>query len=220
MTTLCLSTRAPLLAVTVPQPMAYSVSVGACPVVNLVSGPPAHAVGELVAVCAADGYDAGLGKLMGTYCGVQARPSEDLATSAVLALGRLTSISTWPDAPVDSPWYVGPVGLWLADVVPLPEPVPCTPGPVMECWALPEGVASAVRAGHAEMLRANDARWADYNTRAAKALTRAPAPSLRERCIRKCTCGKAMTPCPQCRAFRCPSATCPPHTCASEGSRP
>ncbi|NOK06212.1 MULTISPECIES: hypothetical protein [Myxococcus] len=218
MSTACI-TRAPLLAVTVPQPLARSVELGTAPVLNLAVPPAATVVGAHVAVCAGE-YDAGIAQWMDVYGGIRPFSPEDVPSNAVLAVGRVASVSYEDQAPRESRWYVGPVGLWLMDVVRLPELVPCEPGQVGHCWELPADVLAAVHAGYATVQAADAARWAEYHARGEKALVREPAPGLRAKCIRKCSCRRAMEPCPTCKVFRCTAPGCPPHTCAQKAGRP
>lgn len=210
----CTTPRARLLAVTVPQPYAYSVAVRASPVVNLAAVPPG-ALGSYVAVVAGE-YDRSLLHWMDVKGGVKPQPPEDVPTGVVLAVGRVVGVAVGTDVPRESRWYRGTAGLWLDGVTYLPELVPVELGPVGRCWELPEDVRAAVRAGYDVVQAESKARWEDFRTRAATALNREPAPTLREKCIRKCVCRMAMRPCPSCKAFRCPNPACPPHTCQQE----
>ncbi|GEL75180.1 hypothetical protein [Myxococcus virescens] len=210
----CTTPRARLLAVTVPQPYAYSVAVRACPVVNLAEVPPG-ALGSYVAVCAGE-YDEGIAHWMDVHGGIRPFASEDIHTGTVLAVARVAAVSQWPDVPRESRWYVGPVGLWLADVIRLPELVSVEPGPAAQCWELPEDVRAAVRAGYATVQAEDKARWTDFNARAARAQSRPPAPTLKDKLLRLCNCRRAMTPCPTCKSFRCLNPDCGPHACHQE----
>ncbi|UAW08021.1 hypothetical protein [Myxococcus phage Mx4 ts27htf-1hrm-1] len=217
MSTTCTTPRARLLAVTVPQPLAYSVAVRACPVVNLDAVPPG-ALGAYVAVCAGE-YDASLTGWMDGVGGVRPLPPEDVPTGVVLAVGRVVGVGVGADVPRESRWYRGPAGLWLDGVTHLPELVPVEPGPVGRCWELPEDVLAAVRAGYGAVQAEDKARWADFNLRAAKAMARAPAPTLKDKVLRLCRCRRAMTPCLACKAFRCTYPDCEPHDCR-QGAHP
>lgn len=213
--------RAPLLAVTVPQPWAWAAQVRNAPVLNVPVAPPDAALGGYVAVCAAAEYEEGLVAWMATWCAVEAPNAAEMPASAVVAVGRLEAVSQHPDGPRESRWYVGPVGLWLAEVVALPEPVPCVPDAAGLYWHLPEDVLAQVRAGYAAVARADAERWQAYQERAAAALRPGPPPpGLRQRVLRLCSCRRAMTMCPSCRAFRCTNPGCPPHACAQEARQP
>ncbi|WP_163998658.1 hypothetical protein [Pyxidicoccus caerfyrddinensis] len=212
--------RAPLLAVTVPQPLAWAAMVRNAPVLNMTAPPPDAFLGGYVAVCAAAEYEPALASWMSTWCAVGAPPAAELPACAVVAVARLEAVSRYPDAPRESPWYAGPVGLWLADVVPLPEPVACEPDVTALYWTLPDEVRAQVRAAYSTVRQADDARWRAYEEQAAAALRAPPAPGLKARVLRLCSCRRAMTPCPVCRAFRCGNPACPPHACAQEARRP
>ncbi|QSQ19339.1 hypothetical protein JY651_28840 [Pyxidicoccus parkwayensis] len=210
------SGRAPLLAVAVPPEWAWAVAVRNTAVLNVAAPPPDAARGGYVAVCAGAEHESAIAEWMEDWCGVGVPPAAELPTCAVVAVGRLEVVSTYPDSPRASPWYAGPVGLWLADVVPLPEPVACPLDSASTYWTLPEDVLAAVRAAYSAERQADAARLQDYEERAARALRAAAPPGLRERVLRKCNCGRAMTPCPACRAWRCLNPACPPHTCVQE----
>ncbi|QQR47716.1 hypothetical protein JKA73_17420 [Myxococcus xanthus] len=207
------TTRKPLLAVTVPQPYAYSVAVRASPVVNLDAVPPG-ALGAYVAICAG-AYDESLTGWM-YDCGVWAQCPEDVPTGVVLAVGRVVGVAVGRDVPRESRWYRGTAGLWLDGVVCLPELVPVELGPMGRCSELPEDVRVAVRAGYASVQAEDKARREEYAARAARAMARAPAPTLKDKLLKLCACRMALTPCPLCKAVRCPNPSCPPHTCHQE----
>lgn len=212
--------RAPLLAVTVPPEWAWAVSVRNAVVLNVTAAPPEAALGGYVAVCGGAEHEPALVEWMKEWCGVDAPPAAELPTCAVAVVGRLEMVSQYPDSPRTSPWYAGPVGLWLGDVVPLPEPVVCPVDSASTYWTLPEDVLTAVRAAYSAERLADAARWRAYEARAAAALN-APAPQgLRERVLKLCTCRRAMTPCAACRAFRCSNPSCPAHACTQEARQP
>ena len=207
--------RASLLAVTVPPEWSWAVAVRNTSVLNVHAPPPASALGGYVAVCAGAEHEPALSAWTATWCAVGAPPAAELPTCAVVAVGWLDAVSQHPDGPRESPWYVGPVGLWLADVVPLPEPVPTAP-PEGVFWELPDDVLAQVRAAYSAVRQADAARWREYETRAQAALNTSPPPGLKARVLRLCTCRRAMTPCPACREWRCTNATCLTHACAPE----
>ncbi|QSQ24839.1 hypothetical protein JY651_07830 [Pyxidicoccus parkwayensis] len=211
--------RALLLAVTVPPEWAWAVAVRNTVVLNVPVAPSDAALGGYVAVCAGAEHEPALAPWLATWCAVEVPPTAELRACAVVAVGQLEVVSQYPDCP-QSPWYAGPVGLWLGDVVPLPEAVPCEPDSVSTYWTLPEDVRSAVRAAYSAVKQADAARRKLYEERAAAALNAPTLPGLRERVLKLCTCRRAMTPCPVCRALRCPNPACPPHTCAQEGRQP
>lgn len=211
--------RAPLLAVTVTQPWAWAVEVRNASVLNLPMAPPDAALGGYVAVCAGAEYEPAIASWMATWCAVGAPPAAELPACAVVAVARLEAVSRYPDAQRESRWYVGPVGLWLADVVPLPEPVPYVPDATALYWTLPEDVLAQVRAAYTAETQADAARWREYEERADVARRAPPAPGLKARVLKLCSCRRAMTPCPSCRAFRCSNPACPPHACAGQEVR-
>ncbi|WP_223644313.1 hypothetical protein [Corallococcus sp. EGB] len=207
--------RVPIFGVTAPQPWAWSIQVRNAPVLNVHRTPPADVLGAYVAVCAAE-YVPGLKGWMASDPGpgVSAPPTNELPTCAMVAVGRISAVSLYPDADRQSRWYVGPAGLWLEDVVALPNPVACDPGPADVLWEVPAQVLARVRLAFGVVVHADTARWAAYEDLAARSGGREPA-SLRDRVLRKCACRRAMTKCPTCRAWRCTAPGCPPHTCAT-----
>ncbi|MHA7631650.1 hypothetical protein [Corallococcus sp. M7] len=88
-------------------------------------------LGAYVAVCAAAEYVPELAEWMASWHGpgVAAPRAGEAPSSAVVAVARVSAVSLWPDGERQSRWYVGPAGLWLEDVVALPEPVACEPRP-------------------------------------------------------------------------------------------
>ncbi|MCY1047573.1 hypothetical protein OV208_40110 [Corallococcus sp. bb12-1] len=213
-------TRARLFGVTAPQPWAWAVEVRNAPVLNLQRPPPPGVLGCYIAVCAAAKYSQDDASWMAGGPGVGAPRAEDLPMCAVVAVGRLSAVSLlWPDTARESRWHVGPVGLWLEDVVALPEPVACTPGPADTLWELPALVLAQVRLGFAAVAQSREARWRVYEALAASHGGREAA-TLKARVLRKCTCERAMTKCPGCRAWRCTAPTCPPHACGQQVSAP
>ncbi|NOJ96667.1 hypothetical protein HMI51_27485 [Corallococcus coralloides] len=208
--------RVPIYGVTAPQPWAWAVQVRNAPVLNLHRAPPADVLGAYVAVCAAGEYVADLKEWMASWHGpgVSAPPADELPTCAVVAVARVAAVSLWPDGEWQSRWYVGPAGLWLEDVVALPEPVACEPGPADVLWEVPAQVLARVRLAFGSLVGEDKARWDAYEALAARSGGREPA-SLKDRVLRKCRCGRAMTKCQACRTWRCTAPACPPHTCAT-----
>ncbi|RKH11979.1 hypothetical protein D7X74_24475 [Corallococcus sp. CA047B] len=205
-----------LFGVTAPQPWGWAVQVRNTPVLNLQRPPHEDVLGAYVAVCAGE-YDMGMREWMKLHAGVLPPPPADLLTGAVVAVGRVTSVSLWPDGR-ESRWYVGPVGLWLEDVQVLPVPVACGLGPADCLWELPSATLGQVRAAYAAVTHAHDARWRAYEALAAGHGGREPS-TLKGRVLKKCACKRALTKCPSCRAWRCTAPTCPPHACAQGVSR-
>ncbi|CAM3640442.1 hypothetical protein G4177_06045 [Corallococcus sp. ZKHCc1 1396] len=209
--------RARIFGVTAPQPWAWAVQVRNTPVLNLQQPPASDVLGAYVAVCAG-GYDMGLGKWMKIHAGVLPLPPADLPTGAVVAVGRITSVSLWPDGR-ESRWYAGPVGLWLEDVQVLPVPVACGLELAVGLWELPSATLGQVRTAYAAVTQARESRWQAYEALAAGHGGREPA-TLKERVLKKCACKRALTRCPSCRAWRCTAPTCPSHTCGQEARLP
>ncbi|NBD09240.1 hypothetical protein [Corallococcus silvisoli] len=207
--------RVPILGVTQPQPLAWAVQVRNAPVLNLHAPPAGDVLDSYVAVCAAE-HMPEFAVWMASWHGpgVSAPRADELPAGAVVAVGRVAAVSLYPDADRQSRWYSGPAGLWLEDVVALPEPVACHPGPADTLWELPAPVLARVRLGFGAVAQADKARWDSYEARAARSGGREPA-TLRERVLRKCACRRAMTPCRTCRTWRCTAPGCPPHACAA-----
>ncbi|MBN8466196.1 hypothetical protein JYJ95_06710 [Corallococcus exiguus] len=207
--------RVPIFGVTAPQPWAWSLQVRNAPVLNLRRAPPTDVMGAYVAVCAAE-YVPELKGWMASPSGpgVSAPPADELPTCAVVAVAHVAAVSLWPDAERQSRWYVGPAGVWFEDVLALPEPVACEPGPADTLWEVPAQVLARVRLAFGSLVGEDQARWEAYEALAARSGGRAPA-SLKDRVLRKCACRRAMTPCRACRVWRCTAPECPPHTCAT-----
>lgn len=208
--------RVPIFGVSAPQPWAWSIQVRNAPVLNLHRAPSANVLGAYIAVCAAAEFVPELAEWMASWHGpgVAAPRAGEVPACAVVAVARVAAVSLWPDAERQSRWYVGPTGLWLEDVVALPEPVACEPGPADTLWEVPAQVLARVRLAFGSLVGEDKARWEAYESLAARSGGRAPA-SLKDRVLRKCACRRAMTPCRTCRVWRCTAPRCPPHTCAT-----
>jgi hypothetical protein len=111
---------------------------------------PEWVIGQTIALHASKGFDWDAEFPPGRktlWC-----PPEDLPLGAVVALAVITGCHLSPDflgtcgatRPQCSPWAVADAHHWLlADVRPLPEPVPCKGA--LGLWRLPEDVEKAVR---------------------------------------------------------------------------
>jgi hypothetical protein len=73
------------------------------------------------------------------FAGVKVPPLAELPRGAIV--GAMT-ITAWVEQH-ESPWFVGPGALALADVVALPKPIPCTGA--QGFFLVPVNVADAVR---------------------------------------------------------------------------
>ncbi len=155
-------------ALTLRQPWCFAITHLGKRVENRTQRPPAALVGKRIAIHAAKGvhpeYEAAAVEWMHAR-GLWKPPSDgpcqglgDLAQGAIVATAR---IARWfklspghkpdpetlapgaaPDEIQDSPWFTGPVGILLADVVVLEEPVPARG--MQGWWPVPADVEARV----------------------------------------------------------------------------
>ncbi len=130
-----------ILGLTLSQPWAWAVTAGHVPLWNLGFHPPEQHVGRFIAIHAG-------GELEQLAChlllsrGLRTEFKE-LPLGAVVAVARLARVVTESA----SPWFSGPFGLELVDVVPI-EPVASSGGEGL--WELEPGVLVEVRRRYGE----------------------------------------------------------------------
>jgi hypothetical protein len=134
---------APLRALTLWQPWAYAITRLGKRIENRSRPPGPSLVGTTVAIHAAAKHDvaaerdaiAWIHRTFSAECYVPAEPPR----GAIVALARVVGSVTASD----DPWFVGPVGWQLADVIALPTPVSCRG--MQGVWPVPADVAARVR---------------------------------------------------------------------------
>lgn len=134
---------------TIHQPWAWLIAQGHKPIENRTWKPPASAVGGYLAIHAGKKFDPGEVRSDFQWAWINALPRhvgafqsalmERLASEcgSIIAVARLTG---WIDASA-SPWFFGPIGWTLADVVAI-DPVPCRGAQGL--WTLPPDVLARV----------------------------------------------------------------------------
>ncbi len=134
-----------LPALTLHAPWAYAVAWKGKNIENRTWAPPARLVGQRLAIHAglaqprAD-WDA-LSMIAGRL-GLVVTAS-DVPRGAIVAIATVAGLVGEEDARAN-PWFVGPCGWILRDVVTLPEPVPCKGA--QGIWRLPVDVDTRVQA--------------------------------------------------------------------------
>lgn len=135
--------KQPLRAITLHRPWAYAVAHLGKPVENRSWACPLP-VGSLLAIHAGrrfDGQSADLIRRWGYEC-----PPDEEHPTGIVAIARFVGNVT----ALDSPWFFGPIGWQLTDVVPI-NPVPCSGQQGL--WNVPDDVLPAVRIAYATALR-------------------------------------------------------------------
>jgi len=140
-------------AITLKHPWAVAVADWGKPIENRPWPPPRRAIGQWIAIHGGpDPTGADLREGQADLDGLVAAglaPWVSLAEAirpgvvAVCRLMRCISDDNEAEPLLDSPWYSGPYGWVLGDVVKLVEPVPCAGA--MGLWELPPGVLAEVR---------------------------------------------------------------------------
>lgn len=135
--------------VTLIRPWAWAVACAGKDVENRTWEAPRAAVGGWLAIHAGQKWDADAvpwirGRVDSRRVGVPAKDED--RSGVIVAVAQLGAVVTSSD----SPWFVGPFGWRLDNVVRLPSPVPCKGAQGL--WQLPAGVLDQVRAG-VEQLR-------------------------------------------------------------------
>jgi hypothetical protein len=141
-------------ALTVMQPWAGAIAYGKKNVENRTWSAPDYIIGQTFAVHAGRSVDwdataaAWIAAGLTPYDGIATRKawSASLTLGAVVAVARVTaSCLPWECRGECSPWAAKGQDHWqLADVRPLPEPVPCRG--MLGLWRLPDEVERLVRA--------------------------------------------------------------------------
>lgn len=136
-----------MYALTVKQPWAWAIMRGLKGVENRTWEPAPAAVGQLVALHAGKAFDkagyADFGEIL-RQTGASLPEMDVYQYGAVIAVARLKAVVK--QSP--SPWFFGPFGWVLSDVVALPVPVPCRGA--LGLWQLPPAAESAVMRGMGE----------------------------------------------------------------------
>ena len=135
---------ADLRALTIHQPWAWFITKGYKPIENRSWRPPQSLVGQWLAIHAGKTWDQAtvlddIRDMADAYEGYG--PSMlDLHAQcgSILAVARVTGFVTESA----SPWFFGPIGWTLADVIDLPEPVPCRGAQGL--WKVPADVYKRV----------------------------------------------------------------------------
>jgi hypothetical protein len=141
--------RDALPALTLHAPWAYAVAHLGKRIENRTWAPPARLVGQRLAI------HAGLHETQAEWAAVSSAARmtrddldcarHDVARGAVVATATLSGFTQEPVRDAlgwTSLWWIGPVGWLLADVVTLPEPVPCKGRQGL--WSLPAPIHDAV----------------------------------------------------------------------------
>ncbi len=130
-------------ALTLIQPWAYAIAHLGKDVENRTWRPPASVIGTRIAIHAGAKFDraAATDLLVNGFSLNQGQPPAPSAStqSAIVATAKVTGFWTGDH---DRPWYAGPVGWVLKDVVALPQPVPCKGA--LGLWTVPEHVEERV----------------------------------------------------------------------------
>lgn len=126
-----------LRALTLHQPWAFAICHLGKRVENR-TWAPSIPIGTRIAIHAGAAYDhAGALAIAARFCEGQP-PPRTLAQMAIVAVATLKGITS--DS--QDPWFCGPVGWLLGDVVTLPKPVPCKGRQGL--WTVPEVEAAEV----------------------------------------------------------------------------
>lgn len=146
-------------ALTIWQPWAWAIAARLKPVENRTWAPPSWMIGKYIAIHAGkkverdrDAID--VWKLMLERTAPERKrgiPTKlvlgELPTSAIVAVARLVRVVEVSD----DPWFVGPYGWWLEEVVQI-EPIACSGAQGL--WDVPIEVLRDVRAAYAAARRA------------------------------------------------------------------
>lgn len=142
-------------ALTLKHPWAVAIRDWGKPVENRTWKPPRSLIGQWFAIHggvvpkgrARDEAFTDLMSLIGQGLAPRNVPTADAIVPGILCVVRLDRVvQPGDDDPiVSSPWFTGPYGWVLSDVVPMPEPIPCSGRQGL--WPLLEDVLAKVRDG-------------------------------------------------------------------------
>lgn len=137
----CSRVKAHIFGLTVPQPIAWCIAKKHQAIENRDWTPPEAMcpVGSWLAIHAGKKFD--LDRALDIHERFNLEIPAALPSSAIVAVARFCGVVT----AAQDPWFRGPFGWLLGDVVELPEPVPCRG--FRKLWPLPLGVLEAVRGG-------------------------------------------------------------------------
>lgn len=147
-----------MMALTVHQPWAWAISVAGKDIENRDWAPPAGIIGQRIAIHAGKKYDepawtylsdpttSPIDRARLSCDGTFDVPDADEAVrGAVVAVATVTGRMWRGEGQIPHwPWYCGPCGWILQEVVALDTPVPCRGR--QKLWVLPAEVEAAVRA--------------------------------------------------------------------------
>lgn len=132
-------------ALTLWQPWAHAVAHFGKRIENRPWKPWPSIVGQVVAIHAAAKVDpigeAAVEGWVRRHTGLLLPPAASLPRGAIVATARVTGVLTESE----SPWFVGPFGWTLDEVVALPAPVPCRGAQGL--WTVPPEVEALVLGG-------------------------------------------------------------------------
>jgi hypothetical protein len=146
----------PLYALTLWQPWADLIVDGIKPVENREWAPPSWLIGHPFAIHAGKHYDTECqweceaGTFSANGSPIIVKPKAEITLGAIIGIATLEG---WQHkeslfrAGDESPWFFGPFGWWLRDVVKI-DPVPCRG--MQKLWRVEGPVLDAVRAGYAK----------------------------------------------------------------------
>lgn len=134
-----------ILGLTIHQPWAGLISTGVKNIENRTWKPGYDVIGSYIAIHASQSYQYFDSFIIERRYGIKTTPQES-PTGAIVAVARLTEILT--DS--DDPWFYGPYGLVLTDVVPI-QPIPCAGA--RRLWQLTPHLLQNVRQAYASQRR-------------------------------------------------------------------
>ncbi len=125
-------------ALTIKRPWANLIVAGRKTIENRSWPPPGSIVGEVIAIHAGRAYVREAEGWMKKHR-LGACPSDEDAPGGIIGFARVTgSIEK-----SRSLWFMGPIGWVLADIVALPEPIPCKGS--LGLWTVPDDVERKIR---------------------------------------------------------------------------
>ena len=128
----------PLMALTLRQPWATAIRDLGKRVENRTWRPPAHMLGQTIAIHAGKTFDEPGADWIAARTG-RMTTATNVPIGAVIALARIRSVIT--EGSSDDFWFSGPYGWHFENVIRL-EPVPC-PGR-RQLWTLPDAIRSEI----------------------------------------------------------------------------